>query len=65
VSDYPCWSTSLKTAPTIEPITLEEAKTHLRVGRRRRGRSDRSLIQAAREYVETFTNRALVTQTWY
>jgi uncharacterized phiE125 gp8 family phage protein len=65
VSDYPCWLTSLKTAPTDEPITLEDAKTHLRETGTDEDDLILSLIQAAREYVETFTSRALMPQTWY
>jgi len=53
-------------APAEEPITLDEARLHLRldadftdddplVG---------TLIQAAREYVESDTHRALLPQTW-
>lgn len=61
------WSTSLKTAPTAEPITLGEAKSHLRLTSTDTAEDDliSSLIVAAREHVETYTNRALLTQTWY
>ncbi len=63
----PCWSTSLKTAPTAEPITLAEARLHLRLTSSDTAEDDliESLIVAAREHVETYTNRALLTQTWY
>ena len=58
---------SLKTAPAEEPVTLAEAKIQLHMD------SDvttedalvTSIIVAARQYVESFTGRALVTQTWY
>jgi len=50
--------------PTTEPITLQEAKNHLRVD----GTDDdvliQSLITTAREYCEAFQNRAYITQTW-
>lgn len=55
----------LKTAPTVEPITLSEAKLHLKLD------SDTTddtlitaLITAAREACENFTGRAFVNQTW-
>lgn len=64
-SEYPNWSTSLKTAPVAEPLTLEDAKTHLRVDGTDEDDLIESLVQTAREYCETFTNRAFVTQTWY
>jgi uncharacterized phiE125 gp8 family phage protein len=51
------------TAPTHEPVTLEEAKAHLRVS----GADDdiyiSALISVARERAETFTQRAFVSQT--
>ena len=54
----------LVTAPTKEPVSLADAKTHLRVDVDDENDLIASLIVAAREYVETFTHRALVTQTW-
>lgn len=52
------------TSPTVEPITIAEAKTHLRVTDS--GEDDRiaALIAAAREEAETITGRAFITQTW-
>jgi len=51
------------TPPSIEPITLEEAKQHLRVD----GNDDdflmQSLIKQAREWCENFQNRRYITQT--
>lgn len=55
---------TLVTPPDIEPITLSEAKAHLRVDTTAEDVLISCLIQAAREYAETFTNRALVTQTY-
>lgn len=50
------------TAPAVEPITLAEAKAHCRVDHS----TDDSLIQgyitAAREWVEDYVDRSLVTQ---
>lgn len=51
-------------APVIEPVSLAEAKLHLRVdGTDDDGLID-ALITAAREHVEEITRRALLTQTW-
>ena len=57
---------SLKTAPTSEPVSLSEAKAHLRVdGATDDGYID-ALITVAREWVEApGLNRSLITQTWY
>lgn len=54
----------LITAPTLEPVSVEEALAHLRVD----FEDDNALIQdlliAAREKAEEFTWRAFLTQTW-
>lgn len=54
----------LVTAPSIEPVTLTEAKDFLRVT----GSDDDTLITnliiAARTNAESFTRRAFITQTW-
>jgi len=55
---------TLVTAPTVEPLTLAEAKAHLRVTVDDEDALTLTLIKAARQYVETFTYRALLTQTW-
>jgi len=57
----------IKTQPSVEPVDILSIKTHLHMD------SDQtaedillaSLITAARSYVEQYTGRALVTQTWY
>lgn len=54
----------LVTGPATEPITLDDAKLHLRVEVTDEDALIDGLIVAAREYVENFTHRALVTQTW-
>jgi uncharacterized phiE125 gp8 family phage protein len=54
----------LVTAPTVEPVSLEEAKLHLRVDHAAEDPLLELLIQAARQRVESFTLRALCTQTW-
>lgn len=59
---------SRNTAPSVEPVTLEEARNHLRVepdGSPASHPDDtliEALIQAAREWCETETNRAFVEQ---
>lgn len=50
--------------PAIEPVTLAEAKAHLRVDHDDDDALISSLIQAAREHAERFLGRALIEQTW-
>ncbi len=54
----------LKTGPTSEPITLPQAKAHLRVLSPDEDTLIRDLLKAAREEVENRTGRAFMTQTW-
>lgn len=51
-------------APTVEPLTIEEAKLHLRVDAEDENTAIAALIQSAREYVENFTGRQLITATY-
>lgn len=55
---------TLKTAPTFEPLALSDLKDHLRVT----SDAEDALIAAygiaARQWVESHTQRALATQTW-
>lgn len=53
----------VKTAPASEPITLEEVKNHLKVDFSTDDTLIESLIVAARQYCENYTNRKLITQT--
>ncbi len=57
-------SLQLVTAPASEPVTLAEAKSHLRVTVTDDDTLITSLIVAARQWIENFTRRALITQTW-
>ncbi len=52
------------TEPSEEPITLDQAKAHLRIDIDDDDALILSLIKVAREYAETATRRALMTQTW-
>jgi uncharacterized phiE125 gp8 family phage protein len=55
---------SLVAAPATEPITTEEAKLQARVDGSEDDALIGSMIMAARQWAEAFTNRAFVTQTW-
>lgn len=57
-------ATKLITGPATEPVTLDEAKQHLRVDHDDEDELIAELIVAARMHVENVTWRALVTQTW-
>lgn len=52
------------TAPAVEPISLAEAKLHLRVDIDDDDSYISALITAARQAAEATTNRAFITQTW-
>lgn len=57
-------SLKLITAPASEPITLAEAKAHLRVTHSAEDTLIESLIKEARDFCEAETGRALMAQTW-
>jgi len=57
-------SAILLTAPSVEPLTLAEAKAFLRVEHADDDDLIASLVAGARGHVEAATRRALVTQTW-
>jgi len=50
--------------PAEEPITLAEAKEHLRVDFSDEDDYITALITTARKYCESYTNRVFITQTW-
>jgi len=57
----------LVTAPAVEPVTLEEVKTHARIDYPDHDEQLTSLIKVAREKLDGrdgVLNRALVQQTW-
>lgn len=51
-------------APATEPVTLSEAKAHLGVTISDDDTRITSLIVAARETAELYTQRSFITQTW-
>lgn len=50
--------------PSVEPITLDDAKAQTRNDLDNEDALILAQIAAAREYAETTTERALITQTW-
>jgi uncharacterized phiE125 gp8 family phage protein len=57
-------SSILLDGPAVEPVSLAEAKAHLRVEHNEDDDTIAALIAGARVHVEAQTRRALVTQTW-
>lgn len=57
-------SLTLTTPPSTEPVSLDEAKAHLKVDSTAEDALIASLITAARARAEWHTGRALVTQSW-
>ncbi len=55
------WKTT--SGPSVEPISATEAKLHCKVDTTADDSLFTILIQAAREYVEKYTNTALISQT--
>lgn len=55
----------LEVPPESEPVTLIEAKQHLRIEHSDDDDLITALISAARQHAETFTDRAFMPQTWY
>lgn len=54
----------LVTGPAIEPVSVAEAKAHLRVDADTDDALITALVAAARQHAEAVTRRALITQTW-
>ena len=52
------------TTPALEPVSLDEAKSHLRVEDAAEDGLINTIIAAARSQAESYTGRALVTQVW-
>lgn len=60
------WTLTRLLGPNLEPVTRAEAKLHCRVDSDITADDDLfdALIIAAREWVEDYTGRALIDQTW-
>ncbi len=58
------WALSLSTAPTTEPVLLQEVKDYMRVTINDDDALIMRLMKASRDAVETMTNRQLITATW-
>ena len=53
-----------QTGPAVEPVTLAEAKAHLRVDTSDDDAYITGLVRAAREWVEQYLDRTLVNTQW-
>lgn len=58
------WNLKLITPPAVEPVTLEQAREHLRVFITDDDDFITRLIVAARQAAENYTRRAFVAQEW-
>lgn len=54
----------LITAPSVEPVTLNEVKLALRIDNNDEDGLLINMIRAAREAAENYLRRSLITQTW-
>jgi len=54
----------LKTPPALEPVSLSEAKTYLRISDADDDAFITALVTAVRQRFEEWTGRSLITQTW-
>jgi uncharacterized phiE125 gp8 family phage protein len=57
-------SLTRQTAPAVEPVTLSEAKAHLRIDSSDEDTLISTLITAAREWCEEFLDRSLIHQQY-
>lgn len=55
---------TLTTAPTVEPVSVDEFREHVRFDSQDEDGRIRDYLAAARQMVEDDTQRALITQTW-
>ena len=61
---YQRMASTLVTGPAVEPITLDELKTHLRIDGDADDETIVSLISEARSMIEEYLNIAMINQTW-
>jgi uncharacterized phiE125 gp8 family phage protein len=52
------------TPPAVEPVSLADIVAHLRIDSSGEDALLLSMIEAARDYCESYQNRAYITQTW-
>ena len=57
-------SITLSVAPTAEPVSLPQAKAHLRITHSEDDTEINAMITAAREVVEKYLNRDIAQRTW-
>jgi uncharacterized phiE125 gp8 family phage protein len=57
-------SLTRQTAPAVEPVTLAEAKAHLRVDASDDDAYIQNLVSSAREWVEQYLDRTLIHTQW-
>lgn len=57
-------SWQLQTAPSLEPLSVDEAKLHLRVDATTEDFAILMAIRSARTWAEEYLSRALTSQTW-
>lgn len=50
--------------PAVEPVTLADAKAHLRVLHDSENTAIERFVRSAREHIEGVSGRSLITQTW-
>lgn len=55
---------SLVTAPSVEPVSTSDAKSHMRIDSSTEDTLIGNLITLARELAEQYTGQAFITQTW-
>jgi uncharacterized phiE125 gp8 family phage protein len=55
---------SLAVAPTVDPVTLADARAHCRIDDSESDAMLATYILAARQYIEAWTGRVLITQRW-
>ena len=56
-------SSMITVAPSVEPVTLQEAKDHLEISDDLHDSKIELMIRSAREKAETITQRSLITRT--
>lgn len=57
-------SLTRQTSPVVEPVTVAEAKAHLRVDNSNSDTEIASMVTAAREWCEQYLDRTLVNTQW-